>query len=47
MPGKIEKITSGDEKHASDVTKIVYFKDHVYSAGGDGKVKVSIQCHPK
>jgi hypothetical protein len=41
MAGKVEKVSSAEEKHMGDVTKLVYFNGHVYSAGGDGKVKVS------
>uniref|UniRef100_A0AAG5CS56 WD repeat-containing protein 55 homolog n=1 Tax=Anopheles atroparvus TaxID=41427 RepID=A0AAG5CS56_ANOAO len=40
MPATVEK-TSGDaDKHSSDITSVLFHNDHVFSAGGDGKVKV-------
>ncbi|XP_058130631.1 uncharacterized protein LOC131287543 [Anopheles ziemanni] len=40
MPATVEKISSDSDKHSSDITAVLYHNDHVFSAGGDGKVKV-------
>lgn len=40
MPGMLEKSASEADKHLSDITAIVYFQEHVFTSGGDGKVKV-------
>ncbi|XP_052869972.1 uncharacterized protein LOC128275496 isoform X1 [Anopheles cruzii] len=39
MLATVEQLSS-DDKHCGDVTAILFAKDHVFSAGGDGKVKV-------
>ncbi len=40
MPGKIEIVA--EEKHVGDVTSVVYHDGKVYTAGADGKLKVSV-----
>lgn len=40
MPGMLEKSASDADKHLSDITAIVCSQDHVFTSGGDGKVKV-------
>jgi hypothetical protein len=41
MPGKVEIVA--EEKHSGDVTSIIYHNGHVYTAGGDGKLKVTVE----
>jgi len=36
----IDIVTGDDNKHCGDVTSVIYFNEHVYSAGSDGKIKV-------
>lgn len=40
MPGVLEKTAAEADKHLSDITAIVSFQEHVFTSGGDGKVKV-------
>lgn len=40
MPGVLEKSAAESDKHLSDITAIVSFQKHVFTSGGDGKVKV-------
>ncbi|KXJ72121.1 hypothetical protein RP20_CCG018807 [Aedes albopictus] len=40
MPGMLEKSAAEADKHLSDITAIVCFQDHVFTSGGDGKVKI-------
>ncbi|XP_058839021.1 uncharacterized protein LOC131694561 [Topomyia yanbarensis] len=40
MPGTVEKIVADTDKHLSDITAIVYSQEHIFTSGGDGKVKV-------
>lgn len=40
MPGTVEKVAVDSDKHLSDITAIAYSQDHVFTSGGDGKVKV-------
>lgn len=40
MPGIIEKTTCDADKHSGDVTSIIYQNGNLFSAGGDGKIKV-------
>lgn len=40
MPGVLEKTAAETDKHLSDITAIVSFQKHVFTSGGDGKVKV-------
>lgn len=35
-------VQTSTDQHIGDVTSIVYFKNHVYTAGSDGKIKVII-----
>lgn len=39
MPATVKVAADGD-KHLSDITAILYFQDHVFTSGGDGKIKV-------
>lgn len=39
--------TSSDNQHEGDVTSVAFHKDHVYSAGADGKIKVKIFSQSK
>lgn len=34
------KVQTSTDQHLGDVTSIVYFKNHVYTAGADGRIKV-------
>lgn len=40
MAGKIEISCSIEHKHTSDATCLVYYDDHLFSGGADGKIKV-------
>lgn len=42
MPGIIDKTTSDSDKHSGDVTSIIYQNGNLFSAGGDGKIKVFV-----
>lgn len=35
--------SSGDLSHSGDVTCVYVHKDHVYSSGADGKIKVFLE----
>lgn len=37
----VDKVTSEDKKHFGDVTSIFFHSEHLFSAGSDGKIKVS------
>lgn len=41
---KVDKRTD-DLGHVGDVTSVFIHKNHVYSAGSDGKIKVKISFH--
>jgi hypothetical protein len=41
MYDRIEKCSADKDKHSGDVNKVVFWNDYVFSAGADGKVKVS------
>lgn len=43
MPGTVEKTAADGDKHLSDITAIVYSQEHIFTSGGDGKVKVWTQ----
>jgi hypothetical protein len=36
----IDKVTSDEHKHFGDVTSIALYRDHLFSAGSDAKIKV-------
>ncbi|XP_053680272.1 uncharacterized protein LOC128731192 [Anopheles nili] len=40
MPATVAHVSGDSDKHSSDTTAILFFNDHVFSAGGDGKVKI-------
>ncbi|CAO1335145.1 unnamed protein product [Diamesa serratosioi] len=40
MPGIIDRSTCDADKHSGDVTSIVYQNGNLFSAGGDGKIKI-------
>lgn len=40
MPATVENVSADSDKHSSDTTAVVFHNDHVFSAGGDGKVKI-------
>uniref|UniRef100_A0A182JQ69 Zinc finger ZPR1-type domain-containing protein n=1 Tax=Anopheles christyi TaxID=43041 RepID=A0A182JQ69_9DIPT len=40
MPATVQNVTGDSDKHSSDTTAVQFYNDHVFSAGGDGKVKV-------
>uniref|UniRef100_A0A182QD75 WD repeat-containing protein 55 homolog n=1 Tax=Anopheles farauti TaxID=69004 RepID=A0A182QD75_9DIPT len=40
MPATVVNVSEDSNKHNSDTTAVVFHNDHVFSAGGDGKVKV-------
>lgn len=40
MPGVVDKTASDADKHLSDITAIVFSQEHIFTSGGDGKVKV-------
>lgn len=40
MPAVLEKTAVDGDKHLSDITAIIGFQDHVFTSGGDGKVKI-------
>lgn len=40
MAGKVEKCSAVTDKHTSDATCILFYNDHVFSGGADGKIKV-------
>jgi hypothetical protein len=40
MPGKVEIVA--EEKHGGDVTSVAYYDGKVYTAGADGKLKVTV-----
>lgn len=39
MPPAV-KVSADGDKHLSDITAILFCKDHVFTSGGDGKIKV-------
>lgn len=39
MPAAV-KVSADGDKHLSDITAILFCKDHVFTSGGDGKIKV-------
>lgn len=39
MPAAV-KVSADGDKHLSDITAILFSKDHVFTSGGDGKIKV-------
>ncbi|XP_055613432.1 uncharacterized protein LOC129759896 [Uranotaenia lowii] len=43
MPGAVAKSVAESDKHLSDITAIVFSQEHIFTAGGDGKVKVWTQ----
>lgn len=40
MVGKVDKTSSPDDKHTSDATCILFYADHIFSGGAEGKIKV-------
>ncbi|XP_055615538.1 uncharacterized protein LOC129761790 [Toxorhynchites rutilus septentrionalis] len=40
MPPMVAKVAPEANKHLSDITAIVYCQDHIFTSGGDGKIKV-------
>lgn len=40
MAGKVVSFSTPEEKHTSDVTCLLFYADHVFSGGADGKIKV-------
>ncbi|XP_050070629.1 uncharacterized protein LOC126558628 [Anopheles maculipalpis] len=40
MPATVKNVSGDGDKHSSDTTAVVFHHDRVFSAGGDGKVKV-------
>lgn len=40
MTGKVIAFSSPDDQHTSDATCLLYYADHVFSGGADGKIKV-------
>lgn len=41
MTGKVVAFSSTEVKHTSDATCLLFYADHVFSGGADGKIKVS------
>lgn len=40
MAGKVVAFSAPEEKHTSDATCLLFYADHVFSGGADGKIKV-------
>uniref|UniRef100_A0A182U9J9 Zinc finger ZPR1-type domain-containing protein n=1 Tax=Anopheles melas TaxID=34690 RepID=A0A182U9J9_9DIPT len=40
MPATVQNVSGDSDKHSSDTTAVQFYNDHVFSSGGDGKVKV-------
>ncbi|XP_035779485.1 uncharacterized protein LOC118459829 [Anopheles albimanus] len=40
MPATVEHVSADSDKHSGDVTAVLFHNNHVFSAGGDGIVKV-------
>ena len=43
MYDRIEKCSTDKDKHSGDVNKVCFWNDYVFSAGADGKIKVSFK----